>query len=206
MQELNQENFDEEIWVGLQPYPEHFQVSNLGRIKRLASNTLKWNRSKLGKSFLHNTRVEEKILKPTINRYGYAKIRTQVNGVRYSFSVHQAVAITFLPNVDGKPCVNHKDGNKQNNRLHNLEWCTYLENSIHYHEGLGKGKTTTGAKAARFKSRVFAYKLGSNKIYETLSGNLDMKEKGFDFRLVSAVLKGKRNSHNGCYFKREVVE
>lgn len=49
-------------------------------------------------------------------------------GVKY---VHKAVAETFISNLDNKPCVNHKDGNKQNNNVDNLEWCTYSENNLH---------------------------------------------------------------------------
>ncbi len=55
--------------------------------------------------------------------------------------LHRIVALTFVPNPDGKPFVNHKDGCKMNNRADNLEWVTTEENNIHAVEnGLGRGK------------------------------------------------------------------
>ena len=53
------------------------------------------------------------------------------------YKVHRLMAITFLPNPNNYPCINHKDGNKDNNNLENLEWCTYSQNSRHARDELG---------------------------------------------------------------------
>lgn len=54
-----------------------------------------------------------------------------VKGKQKSFSVHRLVALTFIPNVHNKPCVNHKNWIRNDNRVENLEWCTHSENQFH---------------------------------------------------------------------------
>jgi hypothetical protein len=82
--------------------------------------------------------------KPTITRYGYAtttfhKTGGGSNPKPYKFFVHRLVAITYLEPVNGKQFVNHKDGDKLNNHVSNLEWCTHQENARH---ALGMGLRT----------------------------------------------------------------
>jgi hypothetical protein len=75
-----------------------------------------------------------KILKPTMLKTGYWAICTRVGGRKgkaFTFRIARAVMLTFIGEVEGKPIVNHKDGVKTNNRLDNLEWCTYSENTAH---------------------------------------------------------------------------
>lgn len=70
-------------------------------------------------------------LKPTISR-GYLTFFLYIGNYKYKHvSLHRLLASQFIPNPDNKPCVNHKDGNKLNNNLNNLEWCTYSENNKH---------------------------------------------------------------------------
>lgn len=61
----------------------------------------------------------------------YISIGLYVNGCRKTFSVHRLVAMAYIPNPEKKPIVNHKDGDKFNNQVSNLEWCTASENAIH---------------------------------------------------------------------------
>lgn len=70
-------------------------------------------------------------IKQRLNRCGYPTIYLWKNNKGTCYCVHRRVAIAFLPNPENKPCVNHKDGNKANNNLDNLEWCTYSENLRH---------------------------------------------------------------------------
>lgn len=71
---------------------------------------------------------KHKYLKQTINKYGYCKVTLQKDKYKKMYSVHRLVAEVFIPNYNKLPQVNHIDGNKQNNHVANLEWCTAKHN------------------------------------------------------------------------------
>lgn len=72
-----------------------------------------------------------KKLKTRINKHGYEEVQLSTNGIRKNYRVHRLVGILFLSNIENKPYINHKDGNKLNNNVDNLEWCTSKENDFH---------------------------------------------------------------------------
>lgn len=67
------------------------------------------------------------LMQGAVDRCGYRHIIVN----QKNKNVHRIIAETFIPNPNGLPCVNHKDGNKQNNDIDNLEWCTHSENTLH---------------------------------------------------------------------------
>ena len=121
-----------EIWKDIDGYEGLYQISNLGRVKSLKYHN---NKFKL-------TVSREKILKPCIHSNYYCVILTK-NKNHKNYSVHRLVAQAFIPNPKNLPCVNHKDENKLNNEVSNLEWCTYKYNSNY---GIGAEKAKTIAK------------------------------------------------------------
>jgi hypothetical protein len=126
----------EEIWRDVEGYKGYYQVSNLGNVRSLERTIT----TKRGYEF----KCKAKTLQPTKAR-GYQTLRLRKNQKYKSFLVHRLVAIAFLPNPEGKKEVNHIDGNKENNRLDNLEWATHQENLIHaYANGLTKGPNVNG--------------------------------------------------------------
>ena len=73
-----------------------------------------------------------KYLKPMLSRKGYEWVRFyRDDGSKRSITVHRLVSLTYIENPEGKPQVNHKNGNKRDNSVDNLEWCTNLENMAH---------------------------------------------------------------------------
>lgn len=131
------------IWKDIKNYEKLYQVSNKGRIKRLAGKCL----AKAGKY----RSVSEKILNcfPNKTRYNYLYVNLNNNGIK-QFRVHRLVAIHFIPNPDNLEQVNHIDGDKNNNSVENLEWCTNLENMRHSFK-TGTHKVRTGNNAPNTK-------------------------------------------------------
>ena len=85
-----------------------------------------------------------KILKTSENKRGYLVYNSRGKRVR----IHRAVAEAYLDNPCGLPVVNHKDGDKQNNSVYNLEWVTFSENTKHaYMTGLVKRVNSSGSRA-----------------------------------------------------------
>lgn len=70
-------------------------------------------------------------LTPNQHPQGYLRLGLRAKGKRKHFTIHRLVAQTFIPNPEGKPFVNHIDGDKTNNRVENLEWCNQSENMLH---------------------------------------------------------------------------
>lgn len=102
--------------------------------------------SRCGKVYSRHT---NRVLKDC-NCAGYRQVALSTNGRAKTFKVHRLIAKTFIPNLNSKPDVNHKDGNKANNYVGNLEWCTELENVQHaVRTGLFRRSKSTGRKADR---------------------------------------------------------
>lgn len=81
------------------------------------------------KGNVYNIKGELKFTRP--NRDGYNTVNLWKNNKPICYAIHRLVAEAFIPNPENKPCVNHKDCDKMNNNVDNLEWCTYSENLKH---------------------------------------------------------------------------
>lgn len=81
-----------------------------------------------------------KTIKPRKTEQGYLFVGLSSPNTKKqkNFKIHRLVATMFIPNPENKPCVNHKDGNRQNNHVDNLEWCTIAENNKHMYDVLGR--------------------------------------------------------------------
>lgn len=126
-----------EKWKPIKGFEGLYDVSSQGRIRSLQRT----KKNKWGGII----EVKERILANGLTPQGYINVLLYNSGTRTTFRAHRLVAEAFIPNTDNKPHVNHIDGNKVNNCVDNLEWCTIQENNIHaYSSGLKKGPV--GAK------------------------------------------------------------
>lgn len=153
-----------------------------------------------GRIWNNNT---QRYLKQQINSKGYSVVRVNVDGVKQTFRVHREVAKAFIPNIDNKPQVNHKDGNKQNNNVFNLEWCTQQENVDH---AMKNGLWKKNLEVARIsnekrKKKIIAINLKTEE--ELKFDSIADAERYFNSRHICDVLKGKRNMAKGYTFKYE---
>lgn len=174
-----------EIWNDISGYENVYAISTNGRIKRL-ERTIS-NSGTIG----GYCTLKEKILKPRVNkkRHGYCEISLKLNKQEKRFKVHRLVALTFIPNPFNLPEVNHIDGNKENNTINNLEWCTSKENKKHgWENGLYNSE-----------HRKVPIKCNENGIcYESVVNA--SKEIPCDRRGIFRVLKGEKERIKGLSF------
>lgn len=126
LKDMSKINTLEEIWNPVVGYEGLYEVSDKGRIKAL-SRIVKYNRW----GGASEKRLGEKFLNPTISKCGYYHTTLSLNSKKETVLIHRIIAIAFLPNQNNLPQVNHKDGNKLNNAVENLEWVTASANHIH---------------------------------------------------------------------------
>lgn len=133
-----------EIWKDIPDFPD-YQVSNLGRVKNIKTGIIK---------------------KQRINKYGYCDIKLNNKGIYKMFLVHRLVAKAFISNPNNLSEVNHIDGNKSNNYVDNLEWCTRSKNISHaYKNNLFESQKEHLEKIHNQKCRKVIQKdLENNKI------------------------------------------
>ncbi|HHP7503350.1 TPA: NUMOD4 domain-containing protein [Staphylococcus aureus] len=123
---------EKEIWKDIKGYEGYYQISNKGRVKSL-DRFVKNDGSNIVRFF------KGKILKQTLNTYGYPRVSFSRNNINEKFLVHRLVVQAFLSDFNSALEVNHKDGVKTNNTIGNLEMVTTLDNIRHaHHTGLVK--------------------------------------------------------------------
>ena len=120
------------LWNFIPGYPG-YQINEFGTIRSLKK--MKQYQNIPGKKHLQYLTVKT-------NNSGYLQTKLSIQGKAVTCSIHRLLALTFIPNLLDKPEINHRDGNKLNNSLDNLEWATHSENIVHaYKSGLITFKT-----------------------------------------------------------------
>lgn len=153
---------NQETWTTLERFPK-YEVSDTGKVR--AKNYLKMGFTKELKQY---------------NKRGYRSVTiSDINGKLTQMLVHRLVAMAFLENKDNKPQVNHKDSNRANNNVSNLEWCDAFENMQHYERNRKKPihnqkvvlniETGIYYSSANEAAKTYGYK--HNVIHQYLNGS-----------------------------------
>lgn len=174
-----------EKYVDIIGFEDKFQISDLGNVKRLSYKA----KNKNG-----YVTLPEIVKKNSLNHNGYYFTRL---GRMKAFLVHRLIAIHFIPNPENKPCVNHKDGDKTNNKISNLEWCTKSENNQHaYDTGLKIGYWT-GKKGDKHHSskQVTQYDLSGNIIRVFGSASEASRITGFEQPNICKCCRGETETY-----------
>lgn len=143
-----------QVWKDIAGYEGLYQISSTGEVKRVERYYTQLN-SLTGR--VNNKLLSEMIMKPFEDEDGYLRISLIKENSRKKHFVHRLVAMNFIPNPENKPEVNHKEGNKKDNRVEMLEWNTTSENQIHAIANklyaTAKGENSGQAKLKEFQVR-----------------------------------------------------
>lgn len=167
----------EEIWKDIEGYEGLYQVSNMGRVKSVRKNI---------------------IMKPSVSK-GYYVINLCIRGKATLCRVHRLVAMTFIPNPDNLPQVNHKDENHFNNNLNNLEWCDSKYNNNYGTKSERISNLLLNNK--KISKTVLQYSMDGTFIREWISVREAERITGFDCGHISACCNNKRKSAYGYLWK-----
>ena len=161
-----------EIWKDIKDYEGLYQVSNLGRVKRITTG---------------------RVLKPLKHADGYLMVKLSKNSIVYTKNIHRLVAQAFIPNPENKPEINHIDENKTNNNVSNLEWMTRKENINH--------GTRTERMSKTQSIPIIATNIKTGESKEFYGARECARQLGLTHGNITSVLKGRYKQTGGYTFK-----
>ena len=177
-----------EIWKPVVGYEGLYEASSLGRIKSLD----RYVKCPLNKKRL----IMGVVLSPAISIKGYYMVSLSRLGKSNSRTIHRIIAKAFISNYENKPCINHIDENKLNNKQSNLEWCTHSENNNHG----TRLKRISLANKGKYRRPVLSYDLDMNFIKE-YKGARETLGDGFSETSVIKCASGVTKKHKNRVWK-----
>lgn len=187
----------QEQWKPISGYESHYEVSSSGNVRakeRVVSDR------KIAKRVFKARPIKPWVITST----GYLAVSLSKQGNVEKFTVHSLVAEHFCHKPSDAECVNHIDGNRQNNSAENLEWTTYAWNNKHAYGELGRKAPRTaeaGKGHASYKGAIEGTCIETGRKI-VMHGRKNILEHGFSSQSVYACCLGKMQSHRGFTFKR----
>ena len=200
-----------EIWKDILNYEGLYQISNLGNVKSLERTHKIYNYKKKEKV---NRTIKEHIMAQEKSKTGYKNVALCKEGKSKLYLTHRLVAQAFISNPNKKPQVNHKDGNKLNNNVENLEWVTASENNKHAWDNKLKiisNKQLENAKALgkygkKRNRKVNQYSLNGELIKQWDSLTDIYNELGYSWGNISGCCRKVRKTSNGYRWEYAEVQ
>lgn len=158
-----------EVWKDVKGYEESYQVSSFGSIR--SKNRLRVSKS----GFM--ARIQGRLMKQKTSKCGYKVIGFCTNAVKDHHSVHRLVALAFINNSENKPTVNHIDGDKNNNKVSNLEWATHSEQMNHAVRNNLLEKTGSPKYSKKLKQEIQDYFNNNTISILQLADKFEMSER-----------------------------
>jgi hypothetical protein len=174
-----------EFWKDIEGFRGFYQISSFGRVMSMPRVIIRTDGKKCT--------VKQRILSHCVGKCGYCRVALSIDGRFPTLKVHRLVAEAFIPNPENKPEVNHKRGNKQDNRFWMLEWNTKSENVKHSFEtGLNN---TKGTKNGNSKLTADDIPKIRQMFRDGLSSRKIADKYGMDKTVFNEIRNGKRWSH-----------
>lgn len=187
-----------EIWKDIKGYEGLYQVSSLGRVKSLERVFYSGMNYKIKKFY------PEKLIKISHYSTGYCYSVLCKNAVAKKFKVHRLVAMAFLPNPDGKPCIDHINGLRDDNRSENLRWVGAFQNMRNPHTVKSIARAKMGDKNPMKKKcrPVQQIDFETGKIIAEYSGAKEAaRQLSTDSGNIYRCCNGKKLKHKGFVFR-----
>ena len=179
----------ERQWKPIRGYEGLYEVSDYGDVRSLDREVIQGARG--GSSSTHIYKGQ--MLKPRKQYNGYMTVNLAKNGTFQRVSIHRLVGYHYLEKPSGKDCINHLDGNPENNHVSNLEWCTQSENIQYAYD--------KGTKTPPHQKKVGQFDLDGNLIAVWISEAEASRSLGLHQSNIGKVCRGERNQTGGYIWR-----